>query len=418
MADALASLPHAGLAELVRELLLTGHLIDRSGMPHVIARLGREGMAEVAIDEWMSASPLYTPRIRELLGFDGDTVETIFKAMQFDIGAPPEFMDFRYTVHGDRHGEFELAHCGALMDVEPMGEVYVQTMCHDIEDPTFDATAVATNPRARMRPIHRPPRVPVDREPHCAWEVVIDPTVDPLPYPPQAERLRGSEAARLPLTPRPVGVSDDDGDSVYGGPVDSDLRTERFSSATLIALAEEIALQHHLLSRGFLLSVADRVGDEVVGIGLAQLTGIAGLTAKRLARAFGTAADLDGVATVLELHPMLRPRAYVSAEIDRFDDGVRVAIVDGPALDEEDGLTWPSLLAGDAAPLEAAVRAVLPTSAVERLDDPTVAAAWVVRDDPDAVAVDQHETVTLVEFSTGSGFRFRTPSGNSAHRPG
>lgn len=406
MADRTPELTHAERAEFVRELLLTGHLIDRSGMPHLISRLGREGMAEVAIDEWMAASPIYTPRIRELLGFPGDTVEVIFKAMQFDIGAPPEFMDFRYTVHDDHHGEFHLAHCGALMDVEPMGELYVQTMCHDIEDPTFDATAVATNPRARMRPIHRPPRVPADRDPHCAWEVFIDPALDPLPFPPQAERMGGSEAARLPLTVRPDHLPDDDGERVYDGPVDSDLRAERFSSATLAALADEIALQHHLLSRGFLLSVADRVGEEAVAIGLAQLTGIAGLTAKRLGRAFGSTADPDGVAAMLRLHPMLRPHAYVPARVERSGEDVRVSISDGPALREEDGLTWPSLLVGDDAPLRAAAEAILPTARVERVDDPTAVAAWIIRDNPDAVVPDQHETVTLVEFSTGADFRF------------
>ena len=47
------------------------------------------------------------------------------------------------------HGEFWLAHCGALMDVEPMGSEFVHGMCHTIEDPTFDATAVATNARVR-----------------------------------------------------------------------------------------------------------------------------------------------------------------------------------------------------------------------------------------------------------------------------
>ena len=72
-------------------------------------------------------------------------------------------MDFRYTVHDRWHGEFHLDHCGALLDVEPMGEDYVRGMCHDIEDPTFDATALATNRKAQVRPIHRPPRVPADR---------------------------------------------------------------------------------------------------------------------------------------------------------------------------------------------------------------------------------------------------------------
>ena len=109
--------------------------------------------------------------MQRALGFEGDDVVTIFKGLQLDIGAPPQFMDFRYTVHDPWHGEFQLDHCGALMDVEPMGEEYVVSMCHDIEDPTFDATAVATNPRAQVRPIHRPPRRPADRHPHCAWTV-------------------------------------------------------------------------------------------------------------------------------------------------------------------------------------------------------------------------------------------------------
>ncbi len=56
-------------------------------------------------------------------------------------------MDFRYTVRDRWHGEFHLDFCGALMAVEPMGEDYVRGMYHDIEGPTFDATAVATNPK-------------------------------------------------------------------------------------------------------------------------------------------------------------------------------------------------------------------------------------------------------------------------------
>lgn len=145
---------------LVREYLLGGRLIDRAGMPHIISAFGRDVMGEIAIEEWMGASPIYTPRIQQLLGFVGDDVETIFKGMQFDIGAPPEFMDFRYNVISPDHGEFWLDHCGALMDVEPLGDDYVFTICHTIEDPTFDATAIATNRRARMSAIHRPPCEP------------------------------------------------------------------------------------------------------------------------------------------------------------------------------------------------------------------------------------------------------------------
>ena len=176
----LSELPHGVLAVLAREYLLCGHLIDRAGMPYVIASFDREEMGAIAIDEWMGASPVYTRRMQELLGFAGDDVETIFKGMQFDIGAPHGFLDFRYTVHDRNHGGFQLDHCGALMDVEPMGEEFVRTMCHDIEDPTFDATAAATNPRARMTPLHRPPREPADRAPHCAWTVDIEAAAEPI----------------------------------------------------------------------------------------------------------------------------------------------------------------------------------------------------------------------------------------------
>ena len=83
-----------------------------------------------------------------------------------------------------------------------MGDDYVRSMCHDIEDPTFDATAVATNPQAQVRPVHRPaaPRRP-DRTPHCAWTVVIDdshPEATPIPA---LAKVAASRAATLELDP-------------------------------------------------------------------------------------------------------------------------------------------------------------------------------------------------------------------------
>ena len=409
MAEPWSGRSHGELAELTRELLMVGHLIDRSGMPHLIGRFGRDGMAEIAIDEWMAASPIYTKRIQRLLGFEGDTVEVIFKGMQFDIGAPPEFLDFRYTVHDDTHGEFHLDHCGALMDVEPMGEDYVQVMCHDIEDPTFDATATATNARAQVRPVHRPPRVPSDRNPHCAWTVTIVEDADPLPFPAQAERLSASTAAGLALAERPADLATNDGANAYDVPVDSDLVTEHFSSATLAALADEVCLQQHLLSRGFLLPVADRLGDEAVEVGVAQLTGIAGLGAKRLGAALGVERDLAGVAAVLAVHPLLLPRAYVAATVTATDDGEAVELTIGPcpALDEADGLTWPALVVEhDDRPLRALVQAILPTAQIERIDPPAETARWRITDDPDAEPAPQPDEVTLAEFSTGADFHF------------
>ncbi len=91
-----AALSRTDLAALVPELLLCGQLIDRSGMAHLIVEFGREGMAQVAIEEWQAASPWYTRRMQRALRYEGDDVVTIFKGLQLDIGAPPQFMDFRF----------------------------------------------------------------------------------------------------------------------------------------------------------------------------------------------------------------------------------------------------------------------------------------------------------------------------------
>jgi len=82
------------LATLVPEYLLAGHLIDRASMPHVIGAFGRDVMRDIAIEEWMGASPVYTKRMQRRSGSRATRSETIFKGMQIDVGAPPQFMDF------------------------------------------------------------------------------------------------------------------------------------------------------------------------------------------------------------------------------------------------------------------------------------------------------------------------------------
>jgi hypothetical protein len=402
---------HEQLAELARELLLCGHLIDRSGMPHAISRLGREGMTEVAIGEWMGASPVYAKRMQRLLGFEGDTVEVAFKGMQLDIGAPPEFLDFRYTVLDDHHGEFHLDHCGAIMDVEPMGDDYVHAMCHTIEDPTFDATATASNPRAQVRPVHRPPRTPADRHPHCAWTVTIDPTAVALDVPAQAQAMGRSRAADLPLAEADATLPTDDGWNDYAGPLDPDLVMERFSSAALSRILDEVALQGQILTRSYLSEIAERVApDELAPIAAKQAAGIAGLATKRLAAALGVSADLDGVERVLAVHPLWLPRAYVDLRLEREGDHLLLSLRRCPGTEEDDGLSWPTVACGALGDdvLHAAVVCLVPTARVARID-PVGAdelARWRIDDDPARPPADQPDTVTLAEFSTGAAFQF------------
>jgi len=358
-------------------------------------------MTAVAIEEWQVASPVYTRRMQEALGFRGDSVETIFKGLQLDIGAPPQFMDFRYRVDDHDHGEFRLDHCGALMDVEPMGPEFVTAMCHDIEDPTFDATALATNPHAQVRPIHRPPRIPADRAPHCAWTVTIDAAhVPPLP-PRNAEVTADSAAARMTLSPIDP---DEPGLSNYAGPLLSDLRFADFSRSALVRIAEEVCLQHHLLTLGFLAAVRARTtADATAEIGRKQFAGIAGLTSERIRTALGLGDDLDALVAVLDLHPALQPRQYVDAQVERTADAVRIRLGRGDGA-TADG-AWPAMIdAEQLAPLDTLVRGVN-----ARFESRVVAGdtAGLTVEITQAQRPHREATeVALTRFSTGAAFTF------------
>lgn len=392
-----ASLSHDELVTLVPELLLIGQMIDRSGMAWCISSFGREEMLQIAIEEWMASSPIYTKRMQKALKYEGVDVITIFKGLQLDIGAPPQFMDFRYTVHDRWHGEFHLDHCGALLDVEPMGDEYVRGMCHDIEDPTFDATALATNRRAQIRPIHRPPRVPADRQPHCAWTVIIDESYPEVPDLPAADVIRRTRAAQTQLDA--IDTSDA-GQSDYSGPLLSDFDFSAFSHSALVRMADEVCLQMHLLNLSFVLAVGKRTGTDTAlatDICTKQLIGVAGLGAERIHRALGLPGGIEGAVRVLELHPLLNPAAYVDASFGPDTVSVRRS----PA--HEDG-AWVSLVGpAETRPLQAIVAAVDPHLSVEVLGSD---AEWTARVVETGEAAKEFGEVAVAKVSGGAGFVF------------
>lgn len=389
------------LAVLVPELLLCGHLIDRSGMAHTIAAFGREGMTAVAIEEWQLASPIYTRRMQRALRFTGDSVETIFKGLQLDIGAPPQFMDFRFRVDDHDHGEFWLDHCGALADVEPMGEEFVVAMCHDIEDPTFDATALATNPHAQVRPVHRPPRKPANRTPVCAWTVVIDSAHIPPAVPRNAALLTNSVAAELELAE--IDTSEE-GKADYTGPLLSDLRFADFSHAALRRMADEICVQQHLLTLGFMVAIRERSdAATALGIGRKQFAGIAGLTSERIRKCLDLGHDGYALATVLRLHPALNPVNYTGIDIAVTPSAVRLRFPHASGA-QTDG-AWPSMLTPeDLRPLDALARGVDPRFVAQVIA--TDQHGWTVEFELAEKPFREASEVAVTRFSTGAGFAF------------
>ncbi len=392
-----ARLSREQLAVVVPDLLLIGQLIDRSGMAWCINAFGRDEMVQIAIEEWAGASPLYTRRMQQALNFEGNDVPTIFKGLQLDIGAPPQFMDFRYTIHDRWHGEFHLDHCGALLDVEPMGERYVLGMCHTIEDPTFDATAVATNPRAQVRPIHRPPRRPADRHPHCAWTVIIDESHPEAQSIPALDMVGQKRAATWVLDP--IDRSDE-GLADYSGPVLSDLDFGAFSHSALVRLADEVCLQMHLLYLSFAIAVRKRATDDAQAARVCTqgLIGIAGVAAERIHRALKLPGGIEGIIAVLELHPLLNPAGYVLADAG----GDRLVVHRSPAHD--DG-AWISLCSPESVQtLQAIATAVDPHVEVGVSGTDTDWTAEFV--ETDSVVAEPPE-VSVTKVSGGSSFKFQ-----------
>ena len=167
------------LVKLLREWGLYVQLLDRAMCAAAYLKYGPEAMEHLAIEEWRGASPVFTQRVRKALNIDGDGIPDIFKALQLDPGFVHQYMDVHYEIVDDSRGFFELHYCGALEDTEPAGEESVVRMCHHIEDATFPATIQAVNPKAKIRPVHRPPRKDANQKPVCRWEVWIDDETEP-----------------------------------------------------------------------------------------------------------------------------------------------------------------------------------------------------------------------------------------------
>ena len=406
----LASFSRLALARLGREYLLHGHLQDRVGIPLVLALHSRQEMLDVAIEEWMAASPLYSLRSQRALAFGNGDVPTIFKNIQLDIGAPHQFMDFRYKVDDPNHGEFWLDHCGALMDVEPMGEEFVHGMCHDIEDPTFDATAGATNPYAQVRPIHRPPRVPSDRAPHCHWRVVIDTDGEAVEPHPTTAVVGASEIARIAIDD-PGADAEPGGWFDYSGEFDPDFTLEDLSHRALLVALQEVAVQTHLLAHAYLHCVASRWGVDEALVNAPQVfTGTAGIAARRVPAVLGiTGDDAEAIAKLLQLHPVFQPRTYVTPTIEVLDDQtVRFALHDAPCFHERDGLSWLATMEAAPSPaLDAIARAVNPrASSTPDATRNGEHLAWRITIDPNAAPAPPSPSVEVASISTGATVTF------------
>jgi hypothetical protein len=275
-------------------------------------------------------------------------------------------------------------------------------MCHHIEDPTFDATAVATNPRARMRPIHRPPRTPADRQPHCHWTITIEPGA-----PPVIEEPLTLEVGRLPLANvanerppdrEPGGWRD------YAGAFDPDFRLEHFSQGALVAALREFSLQAHLLASSADLFLSQRHERAKVREVLAnQWAGASWVTAERIAALFGLKEGVEAVAQVLALHPAL-PHGVAASLEPEGERRIRLRLDGPPALLDPEAPGWLGLLAsGDTLALAAIAQAVDARARVSAEGRH----GFVIEVDPRAEPAPEPQSAALTKLSTVAAWRFR-----------
>lgn len=398
------------LCRLGREYLLLGILVGRTAHPPGAAR---DNYAQLGIESYMAASPIYSKRVQRLMNFEGNDVGTVFKNLQLDIGAAHQYMDFNFRLDSPKYGEFWV-HCGSLLEAELGGPQRVRTMCHDIEDPTFDATAAATNPCMAMRAIHRPPRNADGngeaRYPHCRWKVFIGDDAKPFEQHPNLAIVQKSKIAAISLVmPRedrePGGWQD------YSGPFDPHAQLEDYSHGALVKLCQEFAVQIQLLVRGYLLSETNHGGlERAAAMSRSMWIGHACMGAHRLQRFLGIEGDdIQTIAKVMQLHPDFQPRSYLDLRVEVTGDrSARISVNDCPALNEGDSLNWFAQMSREPHPaLDALVRMVNPRASCRAVADPGRARyVWDVVIDPAAEPHAPPAEFEAVKGGRSLAFRF------------
>ncbi|NQX88717.1 MAG: hypothetical protein HRT77_08630 [Halioglobus sp.] len=380
----LEDLEHSLLACYGREVMLANHIHDRSALLPIALQYGMKAQTQVACDEWMGASPIYNYRNRQLMKMENNDVETVLKCLQLDIGAPHNFLAFHYELRSPEEGFFWTTTCGPYNHVRRMTNNdpdMEKQICHHMEDPTFDATVMAVNPRMRCRPVYRPPYGQIPKSGPCRWRVAIEKDVGLVEDNPTLAIVQQSKAAEFQFAPIRF---DADGMTNYQGPLKRDLTLEDLSHNTLARQCKEFALDVHLLNRACYSSIAERWGASVIApMAIEQWRSIAPLTVHRLRKTFNiTDDDMSAILKILQLNPFL-PKEYLAMRFELISASQgRVWLEDCAALHEplERGLV--SLLTHQPATpgFDAMVTAVNPLARVSQIDTNTTTPSIVAWD--------------------------------------
>jgi hypothetical protein len=195
----------------------------------------------------------------------------------------------------------------------------------------------------------------------------------------------------------------------YSGPFDPGFQLEDLGHRALLVVAQEAAVQLHLLARAFMLNVAHKAGDEAAcSLGRRQWIGIAALATHRLKRTMAIDGDgIDAIAKVFQIHPHFHPRSYLDFRVEQTgEETARISIGDCPAFEEKDPYSWLAGLAPEPHPaLDAIAGAVNPHARCHAVAKPGEARyAWDVVIDSSAPPQEEPGELALSRFSRGADF--------------
>ncbi len=400
----LTDFDHELLACYGRELMLANHIHDRSALSQVAVVFGMDAQTAVACDEWMGSSPIYNARNRTLHRIKGDDVGAVFKCFQLDIGAPHNYLKFHYELVSPDEGYFWTTSCGPynhvrrLTAADPAMETQI---CHHMEDPTFDATVMAVNPRMRCRPVFRPPHGEVPQGGPCRWRVAIEQDIGLVEDNPNLARVQQSLAADFVF--QRGGRDGGDGIKDYSGAFKADFVLEDLAHESLAMQCKEFALDVLLLNRACYTSIAERFGEEALQtLQLEQWQALAPLVVHRLRKTFSIEnEDMHAILKCLQLNPFLPPE-YLALGFKLLDANTgRIWVKDCAALREPipRGLANQVTHSPDKPGFDAIATAVNPGATVSRIDAATIEGAilaWQIDISPNAEATRPSDYAGLV----------------------
>ena len=192
---------HPVLVRQAKEFALDVHLLMRAAYWGIDEHFSPELLDDAAPQHRAAIAVPMVQRLRAALGIEGDDMAAIAKMLQVDPLLVDDYVRYDVTVSDDSHGTLSLRNCAGWTDDVCRSPL---SWLHEADSPGFEHTAQAVNPRARLHPTD-PASIAGD-DVVAAWDIVIEPDVEPVTQHWAAEMTGGGGILDFDMGPREVPV--------------------------------------------------------------------------------------------------------------------------------------------------------------------------------------------------------------------